>query len=112
MPQASTSPCYSPTSRSTCPTTPGYPASSRPPVASSTTSSLSWDASKSWVPISNTVGNLLRLRVLQIVTNVVCGITGGANRIERVYFEIKEANIEQWEEPQIKVRRQDFWTLI
>lgn len=30
-------------------------------------------------------------------------IMGGAKRIERVYFEIKESNIEQWEKPQIKV---------
>lgn len=29
---------------------------------------------------------------------------GGSKRIERVYFEIKESNIEQWEKPQIKVR--------
>lgn len=28
---------------------------------------------------------------------------GGSKRIERVYFEIKESNIEQWEKPQIKV---------
>lgn len=31
-------------------------------------------------------------------------IMGGSKRIERVYFEIKESNIEQWEKPQIKVR--------
>jgi hypothetical protein len=31
-------------------------------------------------------------------------ILGGGKRIERVYFEIKESNIEQWEKPQIKVR--------
>jgi hypothetical protein len=31
-------------------------------------------------------------------------ILGGSKRIERVYFEIKESNIEQWEKPQIKVR--------
>lgn len=30
-------------------------------------------------------------------------IMGGSKRIERVYFEIKESNIEQWEKPQIKV---------
>lgn len=30
-------------------------------------------------------------------------ILGGSKRIERVYFEIKESNIEQWEKPQIKV---------
>ncbi|GLG95824.1 Ryanodine receptor [Gryllus bimaculatus] len=29
-------------------------------------------------------------------------IMGGSKRIERVYFEIKESNIEQWEKPQIK----------
>jgi hypothetical protein len=31
-------------------------------------------------------------------------ILGGGKRIERVYFEIKESNIEQWEKPQIKVK--------
>ena len=31
-------------------------------------------------------------------------IMGGAGRIERVYFEIKQSNIDQWEKPQIKVR--------
>lgn len=30
-------------------------------------------------------------------------ILGGANRIERVYFEIKQSHIDQWEKPQIKV---------
>lgn len=30
-------------------------------------------------------------------------IMGGSHKIERVYFEIKESNIEQWEKPQIKV---------
>ena len=30
-------------------------------------------------------------------------ILGGSKKIERVYFEIKESNIEQWEKPQIKV---------
>ena len=30
-------------------------------------------------------------------------ILGKAGRIERVYFEITEANIDQWEKPQIKV---------
>ena len=30
-------------------------------------------------------------------------IMGGANRIERVYFEIKQSHIDQWEKPQIKV---------
>jgi hypothetical protein len=28
---------------------------------------------------------------------------GGAGKIERVYFEIKQSNIDQWEKPQIKV---------
>ena len=32
-------------------------------------------------------------------------IMGGAGRIERVYFEIKQSNIDQWEKPQIKVYR-------
>lgn len=31
-------------------------------------------------------------------------ILGGSKRIERVYFEIKESNIEQWLKPQIRVR--------
>lgn len=31
-------------------------------------------------------------------------LAGSGNRIERVYFEIKEANLAQWEKPQIKVR--------
>ena len=31
-------------------------------------------------------------------------IMGSANRIERVYFEIKQSHIDQWEKPQIKVR--------
>ena len=30
-------------------------------------------------------------------------IVGGAGRIERVYFEIKQSHIDQWEKPQIKV---------
>lgn len=30
-------------------------------------------------------------------------IQGSANRIERVYFEIKQSHIDQWEKPQIKV---------
>ena len=30
-------------------------------------------------------------------------IMGSAGRIERVYFEIKQSNIDQWEKPQIKV---------
>jgi len=36
-------------------------------------------------------------------------ILGGSKRIERVYFEIKESNIEQWLKPQIRVRT---WLLI
>ena len=35
-------------------------------------------------------------------------ILGGSKRIERVYFEIKESNIEQWEKPQIKVKNISF----
>lgn len=35
-------------------------------------------------------------------------IMGGNKRIERVYFEIKESNIEQWEKPQIKVNTNIF----
>jgi ryanodine receptor 2 len=35
-------------------------------------------------------------------------ILGGSKRIERVYFEIKESNIEQWEKPQIKVKKHLF----
>ena len=31
-------------------------------------------------------------------------IMGSANRIERVYFEIKQSHIDQWEKPLIKVR--------
>lgn len=30
-------------------------------------------------------------------------ILGGSKKIERVYFEIQDSNIEQWEKPQIKV---------
>ena len=30
-------------------------------------------------------------------------ITGTNGRIERVYFEITQSNIDQWEKPQIKV---------
>lgn len=30
-------------------------------------------------------------------------IMGSAQRIERVYFEIKQSHIDQWEKPQIKV---------
>ncbi|KAI3389454.1 hypothetical protein SNEBB_011471 [Seison nebaliae] len=35
-------------------------------------------------------------------------IMGGANRIERVYFEIKESHIEQWNAPQIKESKRQF----
>ncbi len=31
-------------------------------------------------------------------------IMGSAGRIERVYFEIKQSHIDQWEKPQIKVQ--------
>lgn len=33
-------------------------------------------------------------------------IMGSANKIERVYFEIKQSHIDQWEKPQIKVNAQ------
>ncbi|KAK9885791.1 hypothetical protein WA026_013660 [Henosepilachna vigintioctopunctata] len=36
-------------------------------------------------------------------------IMGGSKRIERVYFEIKESNIEQWEKPQIKESKRAFF---
>ncbi|KAJ8982736.1 hypothetical protein NQ317_014034 [Molorchus minor] len=36
-------------------------------------------------------------------------IVGSGNRIERVYFEIKESNIEQWEKPQIKESKRAFF---
>ncbi|XP_070577063.1 ryanodine receptor 2-like isoform X7 [Ptychodera flava] len=35
-------------------------------------------------------------------------INGSAKRIERVYFEIKESNIEQWQKPQIKESKRQF----
>ena len=35
-------------------------------------------------------------------------ITGSSQRIERVYFEIKESNIEQWNKPQIKESKRQF----
>ncbi len=35
-------------------------------------------------------------------------ITGSSNRIERVYFEISESNIEQWNKPQIKESKRQF----
>ncbi|XP_023248075.1 ryanodine receptor [Copidosoma floridanum] len=34
-------------------------------------------------------------------------ILGGNKRIERVYFEIKESNIEQWEKPQVTILNED-----
>ncbi|XP_037033206.1 ryanodine receptor isoform X4 [Bradysia coprophila] len=36
-------------------------------------------------------------------------IMGGSKRIERVYFEIKESNIDQWEKPQIKESKRAFF---
>lgn len=36
-------------------------------------------------------------------------IMGSSKRIERVYFEIKESNIEQWEKPQIKESKSAFF---
>lgn len=36
-------------------------------------------------------------------------ILGGQNRIERVYFEIKESTINQWEKPQIKESKRAFF---
>nr|AXA98483.1 Ryanodine receptor [Sesamia inferens] len=36
-------------------------------------------------------------------------IMGGSKRIERVYFEIKESDIEQWEKPQIKESKRAFF---
>lgn len=36
-------------------------------------------------------------------------IMGSSKKIERVYFEIKEANIEQWEKPQIKESKRAFF---
>lgn len=35
-------------------------------------------------------------------------IAGSSGRIERVYFEIKESNIEQWNKPQIKESKRQF----
>ncbi|XP_078674597.1 ryanodine receptor 2-like isoform X8 [Branchiostoma floridae x Branchiostoma belcheri] len=35
-------------------------------------------------------------------------ILGGAERVERVYFEVKEEFIEQWEKPQIKDSKRNF----
>ena len=37
---------------------------------------------------------------------------GGSKRIERVYFEINEDNIEQWEKPQIKESKRSFFHAI
>ncbi|CAB3362502.1 Hypothetical predicted protein [Cloeon dipterum] len=36
-------------------------------------------------------------------------ILGGSKKIERVYFEIKDTNIEQWEKPQIKESKRAFF---
>lgn len=36
-------------------------------------------------------------------------ILGQSKRIERVYFEIKETNIDQWEKPQIKESKRAFF---
>lgn len=36
-------------------------------------------------------------------------ILGSNNKIERVYFEIKESNIEQWEKPQIKESKRAYF---
>lgn len=36
-------------------------------------------------------------------------ILGGNRKIERVYFEIKESNIEQWEKPQIKESKRSYF---
>lgn len=36
-------------------------------------------------------------------------ILGSSKKIERVYFEIKESNIEQWEKPQIRESKQAFF---
>ena len=38
-------------------------------------------------------------------------IMGSAGRIERVYFEITQSHIDQWEKPQIKVTYQVKTTL-
>ncbi|KAK3094056.1 hypothetical protein FSP39_023525 [Pinctada imbricata] len=35
-------------------------------------------------------------------------IMGGSNKIERVYFEIKQSHIDQWEKPQIKESKRSF----
>lgn len=35
-------------------------------------------------------------------------IMGSANRIERIYFEIKQSQIDQWEKPQIKESKRSF----
>lgn len=38
-------------------------------------------------------------------------IMGSANKIERVYFEIKQSHIDQWEKPQIKESKRSFLTV-
>ena len=35
-------------------------------------------------------------------------IMGSSNKIERVYFEIKQSHIDQWEKPQIKESKRSF----
>lgn len=39
-------------------------------------------------------------------------IMGSSHRIERVYFEILESNIEQWEKPQIKVELKQRYNIL
>lgn len=39
-------------------------------------------------------------------------ILGSNARIERVYFEIKESNIEQWEKPQIRESKKNFFSTV
>lgn len=39
-------------------------------------------------------------------------ILGGNKRIERVYFEIKESNIEQWEKPQVSENIHNYYEII
>ena len=39
-------------------------------------------------------------------------IMGSAKRVERVYFEIKDSSIDQWEKPQIKESKRAFFYFI
>lgn len=39
-------------------------------------------------------------------------IMGSAGRIERVYFEITQSHINQWEKPQIKVRYYTMYDIL